>query len=108
MNPNWDHFAIKGEVVRKVNTMAEWQKLSHPSLWMDDLMDDKGVLKCRISTVFFGIDPMYELFGREPMVFETMVFGGAYDLYQCRYASYQEAKEGHEKVVARLKKNLDL
>lgn len=39
----------------------------------------------RVSTVFLGLDH----FGRvgEPVLWETMIFGGAHDGYQARYTS---------------------
>ena len=34
-----------------------------------------------------------------PVLFETMVFGGEYDDYQERYHTYDEAEEGHKRIV---------
>ena len=49
-----------------------------------------------ISTVFLGFD---HGFGGTPLLFETMIFGGAHDGYQKRYTTYEEAEEGHEESV---------
>lgn len=51
-----------------------------------------------ISTVFLGIDHAFDE-GR-PILFETMVFEGHsfQDLYCERYATYDEAIEGHERM----------
>jgi hypothetical protein len=52
----------------------------------------------RISTVFLGIDHRFG-FG-EPILFETMIFGGAQDQYQERYCTKAEAIAGHAQAVA--------
>ena len=35
-----------------------------------------------------------------PILFETMIFGGEHDQYQERYATREEAVEGHARAVA--------
>lgn len=53
-----------------------------------------------VSTVFLGLDHQ---FGRgAPLLFETMIFGGARDGDQFRYSTWDEAEDGHAKVVAEL------
>jgi hypothetical protein len=52
----------------------------------------------RISTVFIGIDHRFDDHG-PPLLFETMIFGGAQDGYQERYATWDEAVEGHAIAV---------
>jgi len=55
----------------------------------------------RISTVFLSMDhSLAGLIGDgTPILFETMVFGGEYDEYQERYYTYDEAEEGHKRIV---------
>ena len=52
----------------------------------------------RVSTVFLGIDHSWD--DDRPILFETMVFidgdGGEMD----RYATWDEAVEGHDRIVA--------
>lgn len=67
----------------------------------------KGI---HISTVFMGLDhsfppsqfeeedPIYQ-----PLVFETMIFGGKHDDYQERYRTWNEAVEGHNLAVKLVK-----
>jgi hypothetical protein len=56
---------------------------------------------CHVSTVFLGID---HSFGRgDPVLFETMIFGGPLDGYQWRYCTYAEAEHGHADAVAQAK-----
>lgn len=52
----------------------------------------------KVSTVFIGLD--YGTFGDgQPLLYETMVFGGVMDGYVRRYTSRRAAREGHEEVV---------
>ena len=55
----------------------------------------------RISTVFLGLDHSFG--GSVPILFETMIFGGAEDGYQTRCATLEEAKEMHKKAVELVK-----
>jgi hypothetical protein len=48
----------------------------------------------QVSTVFLGLDHNFG-FGRKPLLFETMIFGGKHDQYQERYSTYKEAEKGH-------------
>ena len=51
----------------------------------------------RISTVFLGLD---HSFGEsEPVLWETMIFGGPHDQYQERYTSLAAAVEGHNRAT---------
>lgn len=49
-----------------------------------------------VSTVFLSLD---HAFKGEPVLFETMVFGGDNDI-QGRYRTWDEAVEGHAKVCS--------
>lgn len=49
-----------------------------------------------VSTVFLGLE---HGFGPYSEWFETMVFGGLYDQYAWRYATYNQAKDGHARVL---------
>ena len=52
----------------------------------------------QVSTVFLGID--HRLLGNgPPILFETLVFGGNCDMDQRRYLTWDEAEEGHRRVV---------
>jgi len=50
-----------------------------------------------VSTVFLGLDHAWG--DEEPVLFETMVFGGKHDQYQERYSTYEEAEEGHNRIL---------
>jgi len=56
----------------------------------------------KISTVFLAIDHGFN--DGPPILFETMVFGGKYDGHQERYATWEEAWEGH-KIISNMCSN---
>jgi hypothetical protein len=57
---------------------------------------------CHVSTVFVGLD---HNFGRgDPLLFETMIFGGPLDQYQWRYATWDHAEHGHNQAVTEARK----
>jgi hypothetical protein len=63
---------------------------------------------CEVSTVFLGLDHDWTFRG-PPLLFETMVFweGRELDQEQARYATYHQAEQGHEAMVARVQEALD-
>jgi len=52
-----------------------------------------------VSTVFLGLDHNYGPEG-PPLLFETMVFGPAFDQMYWRCATYLQAEEMHDTVLA--------
>ena len=62
----------------------------------DDVID--GV---RVSTVFLGMDHSHGL--GQPLIFETMVFGGPLDGAQDRYTTTDQAIEGHNAMCVRVR-----
>ena len=68
--------------------------------WMQEnyrlrLTESEG---CRVSTVFLGLVHRFDNTS-EPILWETMVFGGPHDQHQERYTSQAEAIAGHDRVV---------
>lgn len=55
-----------------------------------------------ISTVFLGLDHNWG--AGPPLLFETMIFGGELDQEQERYSTWDEAEEGHKKMVERVER----
>lgn len=78
---------------------SEWME-NNPNrkkVGYDELTDLNGD-EVRVSTVFLGLDHAYG--GGKPILWETMIFGGENDqAYQERYASYEQAIEGHQKAI---------
>ena len=58
----------------------------------------------KISTVFLGIDHSYD--DKEPILFETMVFGGPMDEEMLRYSTWEDALYGHQQMVESVKEKL--
>jgi hypothetical protein len=52
-----------------------------------------------VSTVFLGLDQNFSGKG-DPMLWETMIFGGEHDQEQWRYTSREEALLGHVAALA--------
>lgn len=67
----------------------------------DDTVDGQ-----RVSTVFLQLDHNWDPDGK-PVLFETMIFGGPQDLDMWRYHTWQEAKEGHDRIVHCLKHGIN-
>ena len=65
----------------------------------DVIKTDVG--KVRILTVFLGLDHQYG--DGPPLLFETLVFGGALDERMNRYSTWDEAEAGHALMVKRVK-----
>lgn len=78
---------------------AKWFETAKRHVKNDKL--DNGV---KISTVFLGLDHSFG--DSEPMLFETMVFGGKLDQKMERYSTWDEAEEGHKKWLKKAKEVL--
>ena len=52
-----------------------------------------------VSTVFLSLDHRFEMDKGEPLVFETMIFGGPLDQEQWRWSTPAGARAGHEEAV---------
>ena len=61
-------------------------------------------VEVRVSTVFLGIDhnpqSAYDIKDNtDPVLFETMIFGGEHDEYQERYCTRKDALLGHGRAL---------
>ena len=89
-------YILEGNTPKAVEDIFEWAK------WFETA--DRHVAEThlsnnvRISTVFLGLDHSFS--GGEPILFETMIFGGEHNNYQERYSTWEEAEAGHEKAVS--------
>ena len=64
---------------------------------------DTTIGDIRISTVFLGLDHGYGLERGNPVLWETMIFGGELDGEMERYTSLKDALNGHQQMVDRVK-----
>lgn len=87
---------VDGEIV-PTSDIREWGE------WMKDDSARRIALTelgfANVSTVFLGIDHSFAL-GGDPVLFETMIFGGEHDNYQERYRTLEEARAGHDRAIA--------
>ncbi len=82
--------------------ILEWARWFEKSSEARCVADDQ-VGGAWVSTVFLGLD---HSFGPgPPVLFETMVFEGPLDGTEDRYSTWQEAEEGHRRMVALVKKD---
>jgi hypothetical protein len=59
----------------------------------------------RVSTVFLGLD--HNFGGGRPLLFETMIFGGAEDGYQNRCSTWDEAEAMHRAALVLARKGFN-
>ena len=78
------------KTVSKVDIKDISDKVSN--ILFKDIIGDSTV-----STVFLWIDHNFS--GGQPVLFETMIFGGKYDGEQFRYQNYENAASGHKFLV---------
>jgi hypothetical protein len=87
---------------KAIGDIIEW------GLWFEAHDEERPVGRTSVggadvSTVFLGIDHGFHRGetggGGEPVLWETMIFGGPEDGYQERYTSLAEALAGHARAV---------
>ena len=74
-----------------------WSDIKHRRIALDQVTS-----KVRVSTVFLCLDHNFEGSG-DPVLFETMIFGGKLDDYQVRARTKQEALDNHRVAVEMVK-----
>lgn len=95
-------YILEGKAIRLAESQTEFHK------FFSD-MDRRGVARTdvftgvHVSTVFLGFDHGFSDDG-PPVLFETLVFGGALADEMVRYTTYDEALAGHHEMVARTRK----
>ena len=89
-------YILEGKEIKDV-TLLEWSEFFEKSdfrqVCYTQIDDNVGV-----STVFIGLDMNYRGVG-PPLLFETMIFGGANDEFTETYPTWQEAEKGHKRAV---------
>ncbi len=94
-----DKYILDGHKAVECNDLLKWAK------WFEAA--DRIVAKTNISdevtisTVFLGLNHNYG--EGEPILFETMIFGGKHDKEMEQYSTWEQAEEGHKKWVDKLK-----
>ena len=90
------HYILVNREPVEVDLM-EWAR------WLQENENDRSVKKTKIagtdiSTAFLGVDHNFSGEG-SPILFETMILGGPYNQYCWRYSTWDEAIEGHNRVI---------
>lgn len=93
-------YTLDGKIPKPCHNILEWSAWMHKA---DRTVKKTIVGDDKISTVFIGINSV--LTG-EPLIFETMIFGGDRDGEMWRYATWEEAEEGHDKLVTEVLHNI--
>jgi hypothetical protein len=87
------YYILDGTEVKEASDIQEWAKAYSQNRRIGYHTTVEGV---DISTVFLGFNHAWE---GEPLLFETMVFGGKHDGFMDRCSTYDEAVEMHRKAV---------
>jgi hypothetical protein len=86
-----------------IKEWAEWFGDFENRVIMKTQATDEAV----VSTMFLGVDRNYTGTGA-PILFETMIFGGIKDGEQRRYATREEALNGHWQMVDLAQEDADI
>lgn len=87
------HYILVNKIPKEVSLMewAEWIGNSNRIVKQTHLTDN-----IMVSTVFLGIDHSFD--DGDPILFETMIFGGKHNEYQERYTTWDDAIKGHSRA----------
>ena len=97
-----DKYILEGKQTVECNDLITWAR------WFETgnrRVAEDIISGVRISTIFLGLDHAFR--GGPPMLFETMVFGGALNEEQERCTTWDQAEQMHKNMVERVKKPLD-
>ena len=96
-----DNYILEGHEAKLVDMMtwARWFEDADADERRVAFYEDGGI---RVSTVFIGLNHEWRP-DAPPQIFETMVFGGPLDDEQQRYATWEQAEDGHKALVLRVK-----
>lgn len=104
------YYILEGHEVKKVDSIADSSisdiaktNIIFPlwKYWIGKILKIKNFEPVRVSTIFLGLDHSWG--NSQPLLFETMVFGGPLDQEQDRYSTWEEAESGHKTMVERVK-----
>lgn len=98
-----DKFILEGRTPKPCHDIMEWARWFETA---DRIVAQDNVGDVRISTVFLGIDHRFGDDG-PPLIFETMIFGGAHDQHQTRASTWDEAEAQHAEALAMARSGLN-
>jgi hypothetical protein len=91
-----DFYILEGKTPKKVDltTWAKWFEAGDDNRRVASTMKD-GV---HVSTVFLGLDHSIPAVNSEPVLYETMIFGGRHSDYQERCSTWEQAEAMHKRA----------
>ena len=96
------YYYLNGKEVIACEDVIEWaQKFE----FENRTIEKTEINEILISTVFLGVN--YNFGNGDPLLFETMVFGGKLDGEQDRYSTWDEAEKGHQEMVKRVEESIN-
>ena len=93
-----DKYILKGQEAIPCPDMLNWDQWFEKA---DRIVAKDTVGDSDVSTIFLGLD---HSFGEgPPLLFETMVFGGMLSDAMDRYSTWDDAVDGHNAMVERVR-----
>lgn len=89
-------YILDGHTPVPIDNIMEWAEMFQNT--ENRIVEHTQIGDVLISTVFLGMNHNWRP-DDEPLLFETMIFGGDFDNNQFRYATWGEAEEGHAECV---------
>lgn len=88
-------YILDGKVPVKCEDLMTWANW-YETNYQNRHVADETIDGVRISTVFLGLD--HSFYNGPPLLFETMIFGGAHNDYQDRCSTWEEAEAMHARA----------
>lgn len=95
---NMNRYILKNRVPVPEPDLLTWGRFFESK---DRIVARTDLGDVHVSTVFLGLDHRFTNSG-DPILFETMVFGGAHDGDQERYCTWDDAERGHAAMVKKI------
>ncbi|MEH2253143.1 hypothetical protein [Nostoc sp.] len=98
------YYKLEGQIPVAVESAIDWNLWMAGATFADVTVMYNEFNDCLISTKFTGIDlnPGSSNSKSQPMVFETLVIGGALDGKKNLYPTWDEAIQGHLKICVQV------
>lgn len=104
------YYILEDRKVRPAS-MSEWSEMFNRTFDRRVGYDEIG--EVHVSTVFMGLDQKahqgcmergdHQFGDGDPLLFETMIFGGEHDDYQVRTSTWEKAERAHQDAIALVK-----
>jgi hypothetical protein len=95
------YYGLQGKITYPIKTQEELNEIYRKKS-VSNRVDIDVFNGTKISTVFLEINHRWDRIHGQPILFETMIFGGKYDGTQERYCTYEQAEFGHKEWVKKI------